>query len=40
MNHEANEIFTKVLLSLTSRSSEIHTFRRLVQIGLPHACAS
>ena len=37
MNHEATEIFTKVLLSLTSRSSEIHTFRRLVQIGLPHA---
>ena len=37
MNHEATEIFTKVLLSLTSRSSEIHTFRRLVQIGLPYA---
>ena len=37
MNHKATEIFTKVLLSLTSRSSEIHTFRRLVQIGLPHA---
>ena len=38
MNHErATEIFTKVLLNLMSRSSEIHTFRRLVQIGLPHA---
>ena len=37
MNYEATKIFTKVLLNLTSRSSEIHTFRRLVQIGLPHA---
>jgi len=39
MNVEANALFTKVFFNLISRRTEVRTFRKVVDLGLPHAAA-
>jgi hypothetical protein len=39
MNGEAEALFTKIFLNLTIRRSEIHSFRKVVELGLPRANA-